>query len=178
MNKFFRGAHRWTGIVLGVVFLNIAVSGFLLLIKKDHDWIQPPTHQGTAGGVEAFITNQRLFEIVFALDHPDFRTLDDIDRVDFRPGRRVFKVRSVHHHAEIQIDAVSGAVLNTAVRRSDLIESLHDGSYYGGWAHAWLMPATSLALLLLLGSGLYIWLQPKYRRARRRNGRSNGPPER
>lgn len=178
MYKFFREAHKGTGILLGVVILNIAVSGFLLLIKKDFDWIQPPTRTGAAGGVETFITNQRLFEVVFAQDHPGFHTLADIDRVDFRPDRRVFKVRSVHAHAEIQVDAVTGEVLSTAVRRSDLIESLHDGSYYGDWAHGWLMPATSAALLLLLGSGLYVWLQPKYRRARRRPARSGGSPER
>jgi uncharacterized iron-regulated membrane protein len=178
MFKFFRDAHKWTGIVLGVVILNIAVSGFLLLIKKDFDWIQPPTQKGADGGVEAFITNQRLFAVVFAQDHPGFRTLADIDRVDFRPGQRVFKVRSVHDHAEIQVDAVTGEVLSVDVRRSDLIESLHDGSYYGDWAHGAMMPVTAAALLLLLGSGLYVWLQPKYRRLRRRNARAGDATER
>ncbi|MBU0741195.1 PepSY domain-containing protein [bacterium] len=174
MYKFFRDAHKWTGIVLGVVILNIAATGFLLLIKKDHAWLQPPTQTGAAGGVEAFITTQDLFAAVFAQDHPGFRTLDDIDRVDFRPGKRVFKVRSGHGHGEIQVDAVTGAVLSVATRRSDLIEDLHDGSFYGEWAHGWLMPAASAALLLLLCSGLYIWLQPKSRQSRRRRLAAQG----
>jgi len=170
MYKFFRQGHKWTGIVLGLILLNIAVTGFLLLLKKDHDWIQPPTLKGVSGGVEAFITNQELFAIVLDQDHPDFAAIDDVDRVDFRRGQRVCKVRSVRNHREIQVDAVRGAVLGTAVRNSDLIESLHDGSFYGDWAHDWLMPATSISLVLLFGTGLYLWLQPKYRRSRRRNG--------
>jgi len=168
MYRFFRDAHKWTGLVLGVVILNIAVTGFLLLIKKDVDWIQPPTLKGAPGGVESFIDNQALFAAVFAQGHPDFHDLDDIDRVDFRPGKRVFKVRSEHHHSEMQVDAVTGEVLSVSVRRSDLIENLHDGSLFGDPAHEWLMPATSLGLLLLLGSGLYLWLQPRIRRSRRR----------
>lgn len=172
MYKFFRQSHKWTGIVLGLIFLNIAVTGFLLLIKKDHEWIQPPTHKGVPGGVESFISNQDLFAIVLDQGHPDFKTIGDVDRVDFRPGKCVFKVRSVRNLGEIQVDAVSGAVLGTAVRNSDLIESLHDGSFFGDWAHDWLMPATSISLVLLIGTGLYLWLQPKYRHSRRRNGLS------
>ena len=154
--------------MLGLVVLNVAVTGFLLLIKKDHDWIQPPTQRGAEGGIERFITNQQLFETVLAQGHPDFASLDDVNRVDFRPGKRVFKVQSHHHHTEMQVDAVSGAVLGVAKRNSDLIESLHDGSFFGDAVHGWLMPLTAIALVFLVASGLFIWLQPKVKRARRR----------
>ena len=110
--KFFWTTHKWTGIVLAAVFSVTAVTGFLLLVKKKYEWIQPPTISGEAGGVEDFITTQELFEIVLAQGHPEFQSMDDIDRVDFRPGKRVFKVRSNSFH-EIQIDAVTGAVLHT-----------------------------------------------------------------
>jgi uncharacterized iron-regulated membrane protein len=168
MFKLFWDAHKWTGIVLGLVVLNLAATGFLLLIKKDHAWIQPPTRKGAEGGVAEFIANQRLFEVVFAQGNPDFASLDDIERVDFRPGKRVFKVHSEHHYAEMQVDAVTGTVLSVAKRNSDLIESIHDGSFYGVAVHDWLMPVTACALAFLVASGLYVWLQPKLKRARRR----------
>ena len=44
--KFFWNTHKWMGILGGVVFLNLAVTGFLLLVKKDHAWLQPPTQVG------------------------------------------------------------------------------------------------------------------------------------
>ena len=45
--KLFWTAHKWTGIVLAIVFASTAVTGFLLLVKKEFAWIQPPTNTGT-----------------------------------------------------------------------------------------------------------------------------------
>jgi len=168
MYKVFRDTHKWTGIILAVVLINLSVTGFLLLLKKDFDWIQPPTRKGAAGEIAHFITVQQLFSVVFAQDHPDFRSLEDIDRIDFRPGKRVHKVRSVHGNSEMQIDAVTGEVLGIATRNSDLIENLHDGSFFGRPAWRWLMPATAIGVLFLTASGLYLWIQPLWRRRQRR----------
>jgi uncharacterized iron-regulated membrane protein len=88
MFKFFWTTHKWVGIILAIVFLMIAGTGFLLLIKKDYDWIQPPTQRGEEGTLADFITLQEMFASVFAEEHSDFRSMDDIDRVDFRPGKR------------------------------------------------------------------------------------------
>ena len=166
--KFLWKTHKWTGIVFSVVFLNTAISGILLLEKKNFAWIQPPTLTGAEGAVGDFIGTQELFEIVFGQGNADFRNIEDIDRVDFRPGKRVFKVRSKHNYAEIQVDAVTGKVLSVASRRSDLLEALHDGSYYAESVHAILMPVTGGGLILLSVSGLYLWLAT-WMRKRRQN---------
>lgn len=169
--KFFWTTHKWTGILFSVFFLVIAVTGFLLLIKKEFAWIQPPTLKGTSGNISQFKSMRELLDIVLAQQHPDFTSLDDIDRVDVRPGKRVYKVRSVRNHSEIQVDAVSGKVLNVSSRASDLIESIHDGSFVGGWFHDYCMPFVSFALLFLIFSGIWLWLEPvvkKWRKKRKR----------
>ena len=165
--KLLWSTHKWTGIVLGVVFLNIAITGTFLLLKKDYEWIQPRTQSGASGDVSSFITNQKLFEVVLAEGHPDFKTVEDIDRVDFRPSKRVHKVRSVHNYSEIQVDAVTGEILSLEMRRSDWFERLHDGSLYGSWAHDWLMPVAACGLVFLVLSGLYIWYFPGWKKRRR-----------
>jgi uncharacterized iron-regulated membrane protein len=154
--------------VLAIVFTMIATTGFLLLIKKRVDWIQPPTLRGGEGQLESFITVQDLFAAVFAQGHPDFRSLDDIDRVDFRPAKSVFKVRSKHHYAEMQVGAETGEVLGVSWRPSDLLERIHDGSLFGVWVHDWVMPIVPFGLLLLVFSGLWLWIEPVVRRKRRR----------
>jgi len=161
--RILRTVHKWSGIVLAVIFLNLAVTGFLLLQKKNYDWLQPPTRQGAAGAPADLITMPELFAIVLDQQHPAFTEVADIERVDFRPATRVHKVRSRHGHAEIQVDAVTGTVLSVDVRRSDLIEDLHDGSFWGRWLHHWLMPVVPVALLFLTASGLYFWLRPHLR---------------
>ena len=170
--KFLWSTHKWTGIVLAVVFLNIALTGFLLLWKKDYTWIQPSTHVGAPGDISQFITTERLFEVVLKSGHADFQRPEDIDRVDFRPGKRVHKVRSRHNHSEIQVDAVTGVILGTATRRSDWIEQLHDGSWFGDWVHDLLMPLTAVALGFLVVSGLYMWAFPLLKKRRRRQQES------
>ncbi len=167
--KFFWTVHKWTGLCAAAFFTCTATTGFLLLIKKKVDWIQPPAMIGAQGGVDDFITNQQLFESVFAQDHPDFQSIKDIDRVDFRPNNRIFKVRSEHNWSEIQVDAVTGEILSTRkVRRSDLIEQIHDGSFWADWVHEWVMPVVSFALLFMVFSGLWLWIEPSVRKRRRK----------
>lgn len=171
--KFFWNTHKWTGILLSSVLATTAVTGFLLLLKKDFGWIQPPTSVGTEGEPGDFISFAALLEAASASGHPDFAELSDIDRIDVRPGKRVAKVRSAHNHSEVQIDLVTGAVLGAGVmrRNSDLIEQIHDGSFFGDAVHSWFMPAVSVGLLFMVCSGLWLWYEPKLRRRRRRRRR-------
>lgn len=162
--RFFRVGHQWVGIVLSVWLLLLSVTGFLLLIKKKVDWIQPPTRCDTAGEVADLISLQDVAAVVLAQEHPDFQTFADIERIDFRPAQRVFKVISRRHDAEIQVGAVSGEALSIATRRSDLLERLHDGSFFGGFVHAWFSPLVAASVVFLTVSGWWLWLAPHRRR--------------
>ena len=42
---------------------------------------------------------------------------------------------------EVQIDTETAEILQVAVRRSDLIESIHDGSYFNDHFKLWVIPA-------------------------------------
>jgi uncharacterized iron-regulated membrane protein len=162
--KLARKTHKWLGIILSLILCNISVTGLLLLEKKEYEWIQPSTRTGTEGTINDFINIQKVFEVAFAQDHDSFQDLESIDRVDFRPNERVFKVRSRKKYMEMQIDAVTGAVLNISTRRSDLCENLHDGSFFGQIMHGKLMPIVAITNLTLIVNGLYLWLGPKLKR--------------
>jgi uncharacterized iron-regulated membrane protein len=162
--KLARKTHKWLGIFLSLILCNISVTGLLLLEKKEYEWIQPSTRTGTEGTINDFISMQKLFEVVFSQDQDSFKNLQFIDRVDFRPEKRVYKVRSKKNHMEMQIDAVNGAVLNISTRRSDLCENLHDGSFFGQIMHSKLMPIVAVGNLSLVATGIYLWLGLKLKR--------------
>lgn len=164
--KVFWELHKWIGVLLSIVLINISVTGLFLLQKKQHEWIQPATRTGQEGATADFVSMQRVFDAVLDCNHPDFPAVSAIDRIDFRPGKRVHKVRSKTRHAEIQIDAVTGKVLNIATRPSDFLEQLHDGSVLGEWMHGKVMPGVAVANIILVVSGLYLWLGPKLKRRR------------
>lgn len=169
--RLFWNTHKWTGIVLALFLLIMSVSGFLLLIKKKAAWIQPPVQKAATGGPAEFITLQQVFAAVLAHGHPDFATIEDMGRVDIRLRDRVFKVISARSDAELQVDAITGAVVSAGVRRSDWLERLHDGSMIGAWFHEWVMPVVAAGLSLLVLSGLWLWVEPMFRRRRNRNRR-------
>jgi uncharacterized iron-regulated membrane protein len=169
MSKLARKTHKWLGIFLSLILCNISITGLLLLEKKGYEWIQPSTRTGAEGTIDDFITMQKVFDVAFAQGRESFQDLECIDRVDFRPNNRVFKVRSKKNYMEMQIDAVSGAVLNISTRRSDLCENIHDGSFFGKIMHGKLMPIVAVANLTLVVTGLYLWLSPKLKRKKPKN---------
>ena len=72
---------------------------------------------------------------------------------------------------EVQLDAQTGQVLQVAVRRSDLIESIHDGSFFHESFKLWVFLPTGIILALIWGTGIYLFLLPyllKRKRARNR----------
>ncbi|MBL8753457.1 MAG: PepSY domain-containing protein [Planctomycetes bacterium] len=159
--------HRWLGITFGVVLLLSAVTGFLLLRKKHHDWLQPPMMTAAAGTPDTYQPLAKVYAAVFALGLPEFRDEGDIARIDFRPAQRVHKVTSRHGDVEVQVCAVTLRTQGPAVRRSDWLERLHDGSAFGDLAHGWLFPAVAVVLLFLALSGYVMWGWPKLLRWRR-----------
>lgn len=170
--RFSWTTHKWVGLALAPVFVGIAATGFLLLLKKDYDWIQPPTRKGAAFDAEhpTWMRLDEVFRIASGYEH--FESIDAIDRVDFRPEKRIHKIRSKHDYWELQIDAVTGEVLSHERRMSDLIEQIHDGSFFAEGVHAYFMPLVAVALSFMAATGVYIWWFPIGTKRRRRRERA------
>ena len=167
--KFNRLFHRWASIAVALPVLIVIVTGLILLLKKDIDWIQPPTKPGESK--ELTLSFEKILEISQTVPAAEIKTWDDIDRLDVRPSKGMLKVRG-QNRWEIQIDAKSGEILQVAYRRSDLIESLHDGSFFHDKLKLWLFLPSALVLLALWITGIYLFLQPHLLRRRRKSATS------
>lgn len=158
-----RRIHYWLTPVLALPFLLIVVTGILLLWKKDVAWIQPP--DAKAGRAEVSLALPELLEICRTVPEAKVADWGDISRVDFRPKKNLVKV-STQNGLEIQIDAGDGRVLRTDVRRSDVIEQLHDGSFFHERVKLWVVFPVALGMLALWLSGLWMFLKPLFRARR------------
>lgn len=76
---------------------------------------------------------------------------------------------------EIQIDGNSGAILQVAYRRSDLIESIHDGSFFGDSVKLWVFLPSALILTGLWVTGMVLFFQPRIVKARKRRSAASRP---
>ena len=112
-------------------------AGILLLVKKEFEWIQPPTARSAQAGVLPSQSVAELFGAARAIPQMEIEQWADLSRVDFKPGRGVVKFVAPNQW-EAQFDVTTGELLQLAYRRSDFIESLHDGSYFADWTKLYL----------------------------------------
>ena len=156
-NLLNRNVHYWVSIVVAVPILIVIVSGILLQTKKQFAWIQPTELRGA--GKNPSVSLPQVLEICRRIPEAEIESWDDINRLDVRPSRGMLKVWAKNNW-EIQIDTETGAVLQTAYRRSDIIESIHDGSFFHDNVKLWIFLPSGIALLLLWLTGIYLFILP------------------
>ena len=164
--KLNRKLHRIGALVSALPVLVVVVSGLLLQLKKDWRWVQPPTVRGSTSTLS--LSWDEVLHSARSAEEAGIESWDDIDRVDVRPSKGMLKVRAKNRW-EVQIDAATGEVLQAEVRRSDLIESIHDGSFFGDPAKLWVFLPAAVVLLGLWISGVYLWLLPHLVKRRRKH---------
>lgn len=168
LNIWSRRLHRWGSVLVFAPLLLVIATGVLLQLKKQIGWVQPDERRGV--GTEPAISMDALLHAARSVPEAEIEHWGHVDRIDVRPGKGIAKVRA-NNSWEIQIDTHSGEVLQAAYRRSDLIESLHDGSFFGDPVKYALFLPAGVALLLLWLTGIYLWLLPHWARWAGRRGR-------
>lgn len=170
--KFSRFTHKWMSVFLGLVLLVIVLSGVFLTFKKDLEYLQPASRKGEKGEFSQFLPVQRVADAVLAMQLPEAKSLDDIDRLELRPSKRVWKVRlaatsEFSSPKEIQIDAISGKVLNQGLRGDQLWMDVHAFMVFGDVAKYVAMVLSGLTLFWLILTGYYLFFYPYWVKARK-----------
>jgi hypothetical protein len=165
LNLLNRKIHYWATALIALPVVVIIGSGLLLQMKKHWTWVQPAEMRGT--GTEPILD---LPGILAALQTtPGMRVTgwDDVNRIDLRPARGVAKVW-LRNGWEVQIDLGTGKVLQSAYRRSDVIESIHDGSFIAGeWTKLGVTLPAGIILLVMWMTGIWMFVAPIVARRRR-----------
>ncbi len=167
-NKWTRKTHYWGAFVIFIPIIIIIGTGILLQVKKEINWIQPTTTIGKIKNNPS-ISFDEILTIAKTVPDAEIHSWEDIDRLDVRIQAGMVKVRSKNNW-EIQIDTQSGTILQQAYRRSDIIESIHDGSWFHDKVKLWIFLPTGIVLLILWISGVYMLILPytvKWKRNRK-----------
>lgn len=160
-----RKLHYWVTPIIALPFLVVIISGLFLQVKKEISWIQPPTAQVTQ------IQDPKVswVQILDSLKaHPELHveSWKDIKKLDVRPSKGLAKIH-LKPDVEVQVNLQDGQILQIAQRRSDLIESLHDGSWFADWAKLGLFLPSGILVLFLWLSGVILFFLPIYLKRRR-----------
>lgn len=173
MYHLLRTLHRWAGLIGSLFLITISATGFLLATKDTLGWVKPPTHDGSAlEHHNEIVSVGHAVESAIALGIEEIRTIHDIERVDYRPDKNVFKIVSHRGYHEVQVDGSTGKVLNVAKRWDQLTEDIHDLRYFALFLRDWWLPIVAILLFTLGLSGVIIFFVPVVRRARYRRHRA------
>ena len=165
-NLLIRKTHYWATAVIAIPTLIIVVTGLLLQIKKEWTWVQPAERRGT--GTSPSIEFSQILAAVRREPDLGVKDWDDVQRIDVRPGRGVAKVW-LKNGFEVQIDLGTGAVLQSAYRRSDWIESIHDGSFFAGdTSKLGVFLPSGIVLLAMWFTGVWMFFVPFWMKRKRR----------
>ena len=152
--RISRHFHLWAALVILLPVLVVISTGILLQVKKEFDWIQPPTKKT---GIHALNINFKdILLAASSVEEAQIKTWADIDRLDVRPNKGILKIQ-VRGNWEVQMDHQTGEVLSVSFRRSDIIESIHDGSFFHDKVKLAVFLPAATVLLILWVTGIYLF---------------------
>jgi hypothetical protein len=183
--------HLWLGVLSTVALLTIAITGILLNHKRGLGLMADVQHEPTAA-LTAALPLERLARIALEAAPRDDRKAaarDDsaagnpgnaaanlalIDRMDVRPRDGFVKVRLRDMAStEVTVDLATGRVLHVGPRGDVFLEKLHSGEALGGQPFVLLSDIAAIALVLMLITGYWLWLFPKWPRRATRSGKEH-----
>jgi len=153
--------HLWAGLAATGILLLVSVTGILLNHKKALGFMPDVSHVASGEFSDAL----PMAELTAAAERavPPEVAAAGVDRIDVRPSRGLMKVRFADRRImEVTLDIHTGAVLLVGERNDVFLERLHSGEIFGGlWTL--LSDAAAVLVLLLVGTGYWLWLYPKTR---------------
>lgn len=173
-----RKIHRTTGMFLFIFFFIIAVTGLLLGWKKNSNGtILPKSVQGTSSDLSKWLSIDSLTKNATKILSEEISSdlSSKLTRIDIRDRKGMVKFVYDDHLYEIQLDGVTGELLQIGYRRSELFESIHDATILDKFFNTKGEPfkliytsITGLALLTFTISGFWLWYGPKRMRRMKR----------
>ena len=154
--------HYWLALIIVVPWLIVIGSGLLLQVRYEVPWVMPVMQKGQ-GTVPTLAFEEALAK---ARAIPDVGVSEwkNVWRLYVYPARGLIQIRAKNLQ-EIQLDAATGDVLQVAVRRTNLIEDIHEGRWMG--ANFWLfLPIHALSVILWM-LGVTLWTYPLFASDRR-----------
>lgn len=164
IHRWVRKVHYWATAVFAIPLLVIVCSGLLLQVKKQWSWVQPTEMRGS--GESPQVDFEAVLAAARSVTDAQVSGWNDVRRIDVRPDRGLAKVWT-RSGIEVQVDLSNGQVLAHAERRSDWIESIHDGSYFGGdVVKLGVFLTTGIGLLGMWCTGVWMFVWPFLARRR------------
>lgn len=161
-------------------FLIVSLSGLMLGWKKNSfGLILPESSKGKSSDIKTWLPWDSLRAVAIKALHDSVSSTlsPKLERIDARPQKGIVKFVFEDNYWEVQVDGMTGKVLQIDQRRSDIIENIHDGTIldvlFNTKNDQFKLSYTSImggALLMLIITGGWLWYGPKKIRRKKHSG--------
>ena len=151
--------HLWVGVVVGAILLVVSVTGVLLNHKRGLG-LMPEVEHTPSAPFEGALPLPALVRAAEGHAGPGVAS-GGVDRMDVRPDDGLVKIRFRDRRVtEVTVDLATGGILHSGERHDVFLEKLHSGEIFGSrWVL--LSDLAAVAAMILVASGLVLWLVPK-----------------
>lgn len=165
MYRRLRVLHRICGLIGALFLILISVTGFALALKSIVPAIKAPTQKGAKiDSPRDLVHPHVVMTSAFGVGLPELAEPKHIDRLELHNSKNIYKVTSKEGYHEVQIDGATGKVLSVSKRNDQLLENIHDLSFFNESFRVYILPIVALMLFILGVSGLVIYFTPIFRR--------------
>ncbi len=151
-NRLLRQFHLWGTLVISIPIIIVITTGILQQVKNENGWL-PPTIKGE--GQEPYLSFDEILEAAKQAPEAGIADWGDVSRLQVKNGQGVTKVRAKNGW-EVQVDHQTGEILQVAYRWIQVVEDLHDGSFFGNKVKSWVFLPSAVILLITWISGIYM----------------------
>jgi uncharacterized iron-regulated membrane protein len=157
--KLIRKYHRRLSIIFALPVLIIVVTGILLILRSKLGFIQTQAPKVSPVSLEKV---RSISEVIKSLPVDQKK----ISSIIYKPSKNLYAVRTKDYE-EYFIHPETLEVLKKGPKMSTLLIQLHEGSFFSKWVRDYIFFPTSLVLLFLWGTGIMLFIYPKYIRGRK-----------
>lgn len=141
-----RKQHRVVAVIICLPLIMVTVTGLMLLMRNQVEWVQPKTLTLKSQGELPLLTLEAIA----------LKAGTGVEQIIYRPGKQNVSIRMTDGR-EIQMHPQTGEIVKVAPRRSGFLIELHQGSWLGTFGQNVVHVLVGLGLLFLIVSGILIW---------------------
>lgn len=157
-SRVSRKIHYYISWIVFVPLLVVFVTGFLLILRQQFEWIQPTKIKTGHSVIEK--TWSEIYQQARHVTEAEIKQESDVSKVVLRPSRGLVEVFSKNRY-HLQIDGKTGEVLNVAPRYTGLLITLHEGVFFGRWVKSWIFTPTAFFAICLWLTGFVLLFKIK-----------------
>lgn len=140
--------HRYVALVAALPLLIVSLTGTLLLVRNQFEWIQPsPVSKNLVPG-QALLTLESIQLII--------GNESEIDQIIYRPKKNNLSVR-LSDGNEVQLNPQTGEILKKGKRQTSFLIDIHQGSWLGNFGQYGIYLPAAFGFIFLIFSGIAIY---------------------